>query len=333
MTNLLHARKRHFPHSPKPIIVWEPVPDLCIPSELLNLTNCLPYIDICSPNCSELLNFISEPLPLDANSNNNSENFDAIAIEAACEQLLAAMPLQTYALVIRCGAYGAYIAKNGGRSRRPSRRPSPSGRTRQKRPANHARGGLTPDTDIEALFAGFDAEFDRGPLPIDPGTSLWVPAYFRTCGVNNVLEGSRKFTVKKMGLRIKNDEIKAPTGVVSSIDTTCEDSSNIDESSRILDPTGAGNSFLGALTVALARGKTLEEAVCWGSVAASFVVEQIGVPVCSTFIASEREKFEDWATNNLNNGNHEQKELWNGDSVLERLDKFLERVQIGKTRI
>lgn len=30
-------------------------------------------------------------------------------VERACEQLLGSMPLQSYALVIRCGAQGCYV--------------------------------------------------------------------------------------------------------------------------------------------------------------------------------------------------------------------------------
>ncbi|CAJ2512343.1 Uu.00g053580.m01.CDS01 [Anthostomella pinea] len=51
------------------------------------------------------------------------------------------------------------------------------------------------------------------------------------------------------------------------------------EAEKVVDPTGGGNTFLGGLAVALARGKSLEEAAAWGSVAASFAIEQVGTPV------------------------------------------------------
>ena len=69
------------------------------------------------------------------------------AVERACEQLLGSMALQSYTLVIRCGPKGCYVAKNGGSSRLPSA-------GRKKRPANHTRGGLTPEIDMMALFSG-----------------------------------------------------------------------------------------------------------------------------------------------------------------------------------
>lgn len=285
---LLHARKQLSPLAPKPIIVWEPGPSSCLPSELLNLTNCLPYIDICSPNHVELLGFFSS-LPASDEKNDSSHSIlDTAAIESACEQLLAAMPLQTYALVIRCGPHGVYVAKNGGRSRRPSRRPSPSGRNRQKRPANHARGGLTPDVDMEALLAGYDPEYDREPLSVDPGTSLWLPAYFDTLNKNRLQD-------------------------------------------RVIDPTGAGNSFLGALAVALARGKVLEEAVCWGSVAASFMLEQVGVPICSKQPKKQdKEAGDDDKLALSTESQDNSEEYWNGESVFRRLDDFLRQVRCSR---
>ena len=50
-------------------------------------------------------------------------------------------------------------------------------------------------------------------------------------------------------------------------------------SELVVDPTGGGNTFLGAFAVALARGKGMEEAARWGNVAASFAIEQVGMPV------------------------------------------------------
>lgn len=56
---------------------------------------------------------------------------------------------------------------------------------------------------------------------------------------------------------------------------------------KVVDPTGGGNTFLGGLAVSLARAKDptqaramVDAAVC-GSVAASFAIEQIGMPTLS----------------------------------------------------
>ncbi|UNI22100.1 hypothetical protein JDV02_008021 [Purpureocillium takamizusanense] len=226
----------------KPIFVWEPVPDLCTPEELLNCTNTLPHVDICSPNHAELAGFMG-----DDGIDPETGQISASAVERACEQLLASMPLQSYALVVRAGDKGCYVAKNGGRRS-----------TCQPRPRkNHAHGGLRPDTDMEALFAGLlqdeDGSIARDEVEVVAGTEYWIPPYHRN-----------------------------PASVV--------------------DPTGGGNTFLGGLAVALARGHTLMEAAAWGSVAASFAIEQVGMPVLAA--------------------NPDGSETWNGDSVCRRLQHF-----------
>jgi sugar/nucleoside kinase (ribokinase family) len=48
--------------------------------------------------------------------------------------------------------------------------------------------------------------------------------------------------------------------------------------SRIVDVTGAGNAFFGAFAVTLSITSGLTEATVAGSVAASFVIEQVGLP-------------------------------------------------------
>lgn len=254
ITSILRLRKIHRPNTSKPLIIWEPVPDLCLPSELLNLTNVLPYIDILSPNHSELAAFMGDP-----NLGHDPETglVDRAAVERVCEQLLGSMPLQSYAIVVRCGALGCFIAKNGGRSRRPSL-------TRQRRPANHARGGLTLDMDMSSIFSSLlspsgEIEFERETPPVDPGIEKWLPAYW--------MDGE-----------------------------------------KVVDPTGGGNTFLGGLAVGLARGKGIVEAAAWGSIAASFAIEQVGCPV----LRSDKEG----------------RETWNGCAVEGRLDEFLRRIEI-----
>lgn len=253
VTSILRRRKSLNPGCPKPLFIWEPVPDLCTPNELLNSTNALPYVDICSPNHTELAALMGDP---DLGLDPRTGEISATSVERACEQLLGSMPLQSYALVVRCGAKGVYLAKNGGRSRRPSL-------IKKRRPANHARGGLTLDMDMEALFAGLldgDGELERVVVPIDPGVELWLPSFYSEA-----------------------------------------------EADKVVDPTGGGNGFLGGLAIALARGKTLEESAAWGSVAASFAIEQIGMPVL---------------------GKDEMgRETWNRALVEERLDEYVRKAR------
>ncbi|KAH9870982.1 hypothetical protein J1614_006556 [Plenodomus biglobosus] len=80
---------------------------------------------------------------------------------------------------------------------------------------------------------------------------------------------------------------------------------------KVIDPTGGGNGFLGGLAVGLVRGgakpglENLEEAAIWGSVSASFAIEQVGMPVLAYT---------------------PQGETWNGIRVVDRLSEFEHRV-------
>jgi hypothetical protein len=82
------------------------------------------------------------------------------------------------------------------------------------------------------------------------------------------------------------------------------------EAEKVVDPTGGGNAFLGGLAVALARGKSVEEACAWGSVAASFAIEQVGVPELGV--------------------DGEGRETWNCVRVEDRLEEFKGRIGMGK---
>lgn len=154
----------------RPIFVWEPVPDLCKPDELLNCTNTLPLVDVCSPNHTELAGFMG-----DTGVDPDTGEVSISSVERACEQLLGSMPLQSYALVIRAGDKGCYIAKNGGRKRTGGNRKTKSGRKAQ------VHGGLQHDTDMEALFVDLhrdgDGNIAREEFEIDTGLECWVPAY------------------------------------------------------------------------------------------------------------------------------------------------------------
>lgn len=234
----------------KPVFVWEPVPDLCHPDELLNCTNCLPLVDVCSPNHAELAAFLGgDGLDPDTGA------ISVEAVEQACEQLLASMPLQSYAFVVRAGEKGCYVAKNGGRKRK-----RPEGHKTARRKAL-IHGSLQPDTDMESLLAGLlqgdDGVIDAEEIEVDPGVQKWIPAYHQ-------------------------------------------------DAAKVVDPTGGGNTFLGGMAVALARDEDIETAAVWGTVAASFAIEQVGPPTLGK--------------------NDNGEETWNGVSPLSRLQEFQERL-------
>jgi sugar/nucleoside kinase (ribokinase family) len=288
-TDLLRRRKQAYLANPsndpdaytRPWIVWEPVPDCCTPDQLLNCTNTLPLVDVCSPNHAELVNGFMGMAPTPTPESNSSEEMRA-AVETACEQLLASMPLQSYTLVVRAGKEGCFVARNGGRKKKVG---DAGGGKRKKgvrgggKKAEYVRGGLQPDTDMEALFAGLlqdeEGHVAREEIEVDPGLEKWVRAYYHHDGDHSNQDGHED----ERGERIKG---------------------------KVVDPTGGGNTFLGALAVALARGKSIEEACVWGNVAASFAIEQVGLPVLGL--------------------DEEGRETWNGVRVEDRLREYQERL-------
>lgn len=74
---------------------------------------------------------------------------------------------------------------------------------------------------------------------------------------------------------------------------------------KVVDPTGGGNAFLGGLAVQLARGEGVTEAAICGSVAASFAIEQLGVPELDPAVSDG--------------------ERWNGESAVDRVRELRRR--------
>ena len=79
-----------------------------------------------------------------------------------------------------------------------------------------------------------------------------------------------------------------------------------DGSPEVIDPTGAGNIFLGGYMTGWQLTKNIVVASCYGNVAASFALEQIGLP--------QREQ--------------QGVETWNGVSFTGRLLAYKERLSI-----
>lgn len=73
------------------------------------------------------------------------------------------------------------------------------------------------------------------------------------------------------------------------------------KSEKVVDPTGAGNAFLGAFAIGWQETGSYVEAAKYGQVAASFAIEQVGLPELK----------------GCGDG-----ELWNGESVRQRLDRY-----------
>jgi sugar/nucleoside kinase (ribokinase family) len=83
-------------------------------------------------------------------------------------------------------------------------------------------------------------------------------------------------------------------------------SANLTTPDKVIDPTGAGNAFLGGFAIGLLETKNDIKAACYGTVAASFAVEQTGLP---GMVDTE-----------------DGRELWNNVSVRSRLIEYLLRV-------
>lgn len=199
-----------------PTFVWEPVPDLCNPSELESFQQALKYIDIVSPNAEELAGFFQ--------SESQSQSQEDIA-------------RQVLSWGIGSEGNGVLVVREG---------------------ANGCR-----------VYA--------------KSWSCHLPAYYQCA-----------------------------------------------ESSEVIDPTGAGNTFLGALAMKMADGgssgfpqETLRsldthlseseqataeqiiEASCFATIAASYAIQQIGMPRL---------------TSSFENG-----EEWNGQSFAQRLAIYFAR--------
>lgn len=196
---ILHRRNQTFgTGEARPIIIWEPVPDLCTPAELNNTLKALQTVDVISPNHEELGALFSY---------SHTSAVDKAAVEQQAQRLLTQGigPEGKGAIVVRAGKEGCYIASEN---------------------AQH-----------------------------------WLPAYHTN-------------------------------------------------PSRVIDPTGGGNGFLGGLAVGMVRtGGDVLEAARLGSVAASFCIEQVGMPVLA---------------HQEGQGSSET-ETWNGARVLERLAEFRKR--------
>ena len=87
-------------------------------------------------------------------------------------------------------------------------------------------------------------------------------------------------------------------------------SSGRGEPSKVVDPTGAGNAFLGAFAIGMLDAPSpadkLKNGVLYGTVAASFAVEQVGLPKLKLV---------------------EGEEFWNGEEVKGRLQALKDRLK------
>ncbi|TLD38854.1 gb [Venturia nashicola] len=88
-----------------PLFIWEPVPDLCVPTELETCRKALKHIQAVSPNHMELASFFGA-------SANRGEDVDREVVEKCAADWLSSGIGQhgSGVVVVRCGKDGCYIA-------------------------------------------------------------------------------------------------------------------------------------------------------------------------------------------------------------------------------
>ena len=90
---------------------------------------------------------------------------------------------------------------------------------------------------------------------------------------------------------------------------------------KVVDPTGGGNAFLGGFCIGLLqvrpdRGRTqFEEGAIYGTVAASFAIEQIGIPELRQVGESGDER-----------------DIWNGDLAVRRVIAYEKRLKLSSRK-
>ncbi|ORY24307.1 Ribokinase-like protein [Naematelia encephala] len=77
---------------------------------------------------------------------------------------------------------------------------------------------------------------------------------------------------------------------------------------KVVDPTGCGNAFMGGLAAAFEKNENIdvETAIIWGTVSASYTIEQLGPPVLEVC--------------------QDGTELWNGEDPMNRVESLRRRL-------
>ncbi|EAT87060.1 hypothetical protein HBI56_140060 [Parastagonospora nodorum] len=101
--------------TPRPLFIWEPVPDLCIPEEYENCLRALKHVDVVSPNHGELGGFFGE-------NTNGTDNVIFPKIEQLCDQWMQSeIGLDGKGgIVVRCGKDGCLVVRHGVRNWMPA---------------------------------------------------------------------------------------------------------------------------------------------------------------------------------------------------------------------
>lgn len=95
---IMARRKTLAPNEPRPVFVWEPIPDLCTPEQFDRLREAIALVDVVSPNAEELISFF--PLALDGEQELSQDLMAEKLLRLDSDEYMNA------ALVVREGALG-----------------------------------------------------------------------------------------------------------------------------------------------------------------------------------------------------------------------------------
>lgn len=126
-------------------------------------------------------------------------------------------------------------------------------------------------------------------------------------GFPNGREGSVVIRAAEHGSLVASHP-SARTWCPAFYQSTMRDTGVIQPHPKVIDPTGAGNAFLGGYAIALQETPDFVKAARYGTVAASFALEQIGLPVLSIDPCSGEE-------------------VWNGCDAFRRLKDYESRLK------
>lgn len=102
----------------KPIIVWQPLPCTCTPSELPNFYDALKHVDVVSPNLADMNALFPEHVNINDPLN---------GLRIGCNRLLAlGFGNRPSAVAVRCGEAGCYIATFHRHFEMPAYHPCPA---------------------------------------------------------------------------------------------------------------------------------------------------------------------------------------------------------------
>jgi len=112
---VLRNKASNSTSSPRPLFIWEPVPDLCVPEEYENCLKALKHVDVVSPNNGELGGFFGKDTM-------DKDHVNYRMIESLCGQWLESGigADGKGGIVVRCGKDGCLVARRGLRKWMPA---------------------------------------------------------------------------------------------------------------------------------------------------------------------------------------------------------------------